>query len=351
MNFFLLLLGFIFAPFAAIQLVTGKRTLAFVALATFGLIGYGYFTIPEPEDAGGVMASAFISLAALSAIAGIIIKAATLYGQSKGYTLKRLWALRGVAIGVFLLVVFYPVIYMLWDKRAPPSWCNHERIIFSVAEEKFVAPGIYGVTAHLDNGHNKKGDLNGFFTFGGPKPLRNFCWSFNNGQTPAAVNALTLRLEAIPNNRTITNSEYIEKCKKAEWPEEICEPKNGSTPLGYPQEIKIYNSSTYNNNWEYQYIKSKIAKADKATDIPGSLFDGTNYYWIKPEGKEYTENSSILECHKHQKDYFDCQADEEWKGNIRVTYSGRVKPDAPFVNAQALRTKTWEFLNSISIKE
>lgn len=297
------------------------------------------------------MGSALISLAALSAIAGIINKAVTLYAQSKLYTMKLRWALRGTALGIFVLIVFAPTFYRMWDRRPPPSSCNTERIVFSIADKKFIAPGVASVYANRGDGTHKPHDSSDGVYFFGPKDKRDFCWNFNNGLQPANVNLLTINLRKIGGNKA-SDSSFSDVCKKAQWPDELCDKETLELPPTYPDEIQIYDKQKFkpgyfSGGWDYKKIKEKMSEIERPSNIEGFSFDGHEYYWVEDKDHE----SFSLICYKTTPKLLYCRSEEVWSGDVHINYGGRVSLESPVSEARAIRAKTWEFLKRISVKE
>lgn len=80
----------------------------------------------------------FLTLICVGAGAGVITKAATLYMASRGATQTKRALAR--TLGIFLIPSFFitPYLYNKWEFRSPPSDCNHDIVIFSVADKTSV---------------------------------------------------------------------------------------------------------------------------------------------------------------------------------------------------------------------
>lgn len=333
------------------QLVPGKKSLAVVCVFCIAYALYEY-PIIESENGPGVVFGLLLFFSALLGVAlGAVNKAVTLFTKSKGYNSKKRLALRCLAISLFLLVLYIPSIYRSWDRRPPPSSCNTERIEFSIAGEKFISPGAAVISANRGDGVHKPHDSGDGVYFFGPRNKRDFCWEFNNGLQPANVNLLTINLRKIGGHKVSDNS-FSDVCKKAEWPGELCDKQTLDLPPTYPDEIQIYDKQKFkpgyfSGGWDYKKIKEKISDIKRPSDIDGFSFDGHDYYWIEDKENE----SFSLRCYKTTPKLLYCRSEEVWSGDVHVNYGGRVSLESPVSEARAIRAKTWEFLNSISIKQ
>lgn len=344
-------------PFAFIQLMPGKRSFAILSTIYLCFMAYGYYDTHRPiindhgDGPGAVFGLIFFILICYGAVAGIITKAITLYMASKNITLLKRTAVR--LAGLLLIPCFFygPLVIHNWEQRLPSSDCNYDIITFSISGEKFKIPGLEIISAIRGNGRDNPSDLTNFFSFYRGPSFRKFCAEFNNGKTPAEVNAVNFRLNEIA--RAKNDPRFATLCTKAGWPAAICNYSGYYTPEGYPEKIGIYDATKFNagfmgGGWTYKRIKEDMVKATTPSDIPGFAFDGHNYLWVEtnpePENIPYA-----LNCFKSGKGLY-CTSDEPWSGNVYITYGVNISLANPIQEARNIRQTTIEFIKQLNIK-
>jgi hypothetical protein len=348
----LMILTFSGIPFLLIQLAPGKKSFALLTLGYIGIMAYGYHFITNLDEnvdgPGGMFVILFFFLMCLGAIAGIITKAITLYMAFKGFSFKKRMIARFVGLLLIPIFVYTLIVLEKWKNRAPSTACNYDLITFSIAGEKFQLPSIGIINAMRGDGKPKLNDKD-FFAFVGPKSLRKFCAEFNNGQTPAEVNAVSLNLSNIPREKM--DKRFTILCSKAKWPKEVCNYTGYNAPIGYPDKIGLYDKRKFNpgfmgGGWDYKRISKEFVNATQPSDIPEFAFDGHNYLWIDKSANKSDAIPFTLNCFKSS-DALYCQTDEKWKGDVYVNYGALVSIENPISDARKIRETTINFLKII----
>jgi len=346
-------------PFIVIQLMPGKKSFAFLAGLYTVLMAYGYYDIHKPlvndlgDGPGAIFGMIFFYFLCYGAIAGIITRALTLYAASKNVSFTKRIGLTIAGTALIPCFLYGPTVLQKWKHRAPSAACNYDIVTFSVGGQKFKVPGIGIVTANTGDGKIGSRGMDDFFSFHGPSAFRKFCSKFNNGKTPASVNALNIDLSEIARERNDKRFEPL--CTRSNWPDLICHYSEHRSPAGYPLKIGIYDKINFNSGymgggWDYKRIKDEMPRATKLSDIPGLAFDGRYYFWIdEGEGKNLNLPSA-LHCYKSNNALY-CTSDEKLASNVYVSYSGLVSVENPVEDFHKIRKNMLDFLNSLKVAD
>jgi hypothetical protein len=356
-----MLLIFSGIPFVLIQCMPGKKSFAVVAAILLALMAYGYYDIHKPivndmgDGPGAVLGMIFFYFICYGIIAGLTTKAITLYMAARNVSRKKRMLVRCVGLLLIACFAFAPSVLNVWKHRAPSSSCNHDIVTFAVDGQKFQVPGVGIVTANAGDGKPTSNvrNLEHFYAFHGAPSYRKFCSDFNNGKTPASVNAINIDLGRIA--RTKMDPNFPTLCKQARWPNEICDYASYSSPEGYPSEVGIYNKLKFNasfmgGGWDYPRIAEEMQKAAQPSDVAEFSFDGHYYYWIDKTQTERTHEPFALKCHKSNQALY-CQTDERWSGNVYITYGMPVGLENPINDAKRIRETTLNFVKQLNLKD
>ncbi len=322
-------------PFLLSLCAQGWRSLSTIAICLFAFIGYGLYQ-PEKSLADSLGHALFL-LAAIGAGCGVLTSAVTIYLRSRGVTIGR--RMIAVAIGMILVptTVFAPCAVHAWNNRPPSSDCNFNTVTFDVAGQQFVVPGLAIVSASLGDGRPGRGDpLRNHVGFYGNASLREFCDAFDNGHTPAAVNAVFIRLSE--SARHVRSPRFAELCRRAAWPEQVCAGKLQSGTGGLPQSLTLYDSARYRTGFggDLEVLKRQFDVSSQPSDVSGFQFDGHNYLWIDAHADHETGVPFALKCFKSGPHLY-CAVDDPIAGTVRITYGGLVRLATPVEDARQMR--------------
>jgi len=342
-------------PFALIQVMPGKKSFTLLSIIYVSLIAYGWYDLMHPsmnghwDGPGSIIAIGMFFLLCCSAAAGILTKAITLLMAWKRVSQGKRNLARLTGIMLIPCFIYAPDLYYKWNQRLPSTECKYDLVTFSISGELFIAPSLGIIFANTGNGKNDANGMEKFFGFHGPKDFRRFCSTFNNGQTPAEVNALSISFNNI--GRAKNDPRFIPQCTAAKWPNEICTYAGYSTPDGYPQELAIYDREKFNpgyvgGGWDYQQITTEMLNANMPSDIPDFKFNGYEYFWTDKESDESSSLPLSLKCHKSNKALY-CRIDEKLQSNINITYAGLISLENPIPAARSLRDNTHIFLQQL----
>lgn len=342
---------FALVPFVIIHCMPGKQSFAVTAVIFIGLLIFLHFDAKNADGLGAFLGLILYYLIICGTIAGLLTKAITLLMARKGVSSKKRFLVRVLGVALIPCFVYLPQLYNEWDHRAPKTECNYDIITFSINGQLFQLPSLNIVTANSGNGRPANSNMSGFFTFHGNKSYRKFCDAFDNGNEPASVNAITISLERLARAKAM-NEQFVSLCKKANWPNAICEytAPPYKAPDGYPSKISIYHknnfsASFFGGGWDAARLKEKMNPANTPSDIEGFRFDGHYYYSLS----NVNNIELALKCFKSANGLY-CSSDEPYAGDVFMHWAGIVNESTPLASAMALREKTKELISFIQKK-